>query len=146
MPHALAGVFYDDGVYLALARSLAEGHGYRLLYLPGAPVSIHYPPLYPLFLAALWKLAPAFPANVQVFRAANAVLVGVFVALATAYLGKRVAGRRSLGALLIAASATAIPMVAVATVLFTEPLFLVLAALACWAADATREADGTRET
>ncbi len=61
---SLVGVFYDDGIYLALGRSLAEGHGYRLLYLPGAPGAVHYPFLYPLLLAALSKLAPAFPADV----------------------------------------------------------------------------------
>lgn len=145
MPRTLVGVFYDDGGYLALAKSLAEGHGYRLLYLPGAPVSVHYPPLYPLLLAALWKLGPAFPASVTLFRAANAVLVGLFVCLATVYLAERVTGRRWVGALVIGASAIAIPLVAVATVLFAEPLFLVLAVLACWAADAARDAEGRGE-
>ena len=137
---SLVGVFYDDGIYLALARSLAGGHGYRLLYLPGAPGAVTYPLGYPLFLAALWKLFPSFPANVMLFKAANAVLLGLFAALLVLYLRKRVV-RSELGlAVLVAVAATAVPLVTVATVLFAEPLFLVLLVAACWAGDAARRA------
>jgi len=141
---ALVGVFYDDGIYLALARSLAEGGGYRLAYLPGAPPGVHYPVLYPAFLAALWKLGPAFPANVALMRLGNAVLMGTFALLAARYLGARTAARAWLVALVVALAATAIPVLAVATVLFSEPLFLVLVVAACWAADAARDAEGRR--
>ena len=138
MPHALVGVFYDDGIYLALAKSLAEGHGYHLMYLPGAPAAVHYPFGYPAFLAVLWKLAPRFPANVTLLRMANAVLMGTFAALAVGYLAKRLGPPGWVVALVVVLSATAVPLLAVATVLFSEPLYLVLAAGACWAADAAR--------
>ncbi len=138
MPRAYVGVFYDDGIYLSLARSLAEGHGYRLLYLPGAPPAVHYPPLYPLFLAALWKLWSAFPGNVLLFRAANGALLGLFAGGFAAYL----AWRRTLpaggAALAVAVGSTAVPLLAVATVLFAEPLFLVFAVGAWWLGDAAR--------
>ena len=137
---ALVGVFYDDGIYLALARSLAEGHGYHLLYLPGAPGAVHYPFLYPLFLAGLWKLAPVFPANVTVFKVANAVLLGAGAALLVLYLARRSAQPAWRLALVVAAAATALPLVTVATVLFAEPLFLVALVGACWAGDAARDA------
>jgi hypothetical protein len=137
---ALVGVFYDDGIYVALARSLAEGHGYRLLYLPGQPAAVRYPFLYPLFLAGLWKIFPAFPANVAVFKAANAALLGLVAALLVLYLRGRVAARPWLCALLVAGATTALPLVTVATVLFAEPLFLVLLVGACWAGDAARAA------
>lgn len=140
LTRSLAGVFYDDGIYLALARSLVEGHGYRLLYLPGAPGAVHYPFLYPLFLAALWRLAPVFPANVVVFKAANAALLGICAALLVLYLDRRMARRTWRLAVLVAAAATALPLVTVATVLFAEPLFLVLLVAACWCADAARDA------
>jgi hypothetical protein len=144
MPGALVGVFYDDGIYLALAKSLAEGHGYHLLYLPGAPGGMHYPFGYPAFLAALWKLWPHFPANVVLFRAANVVLMAIFAALTVGHLGDRVMGRKWAGALVVALAATALPLVTVATVLFAEPLFLALAAGACWVAEAASRADGRR--
>jgi len=144
IPRALVGVFYDDGIYLALARSLAEGHGYRHLYLPLAPAAVHYPVLYPALLAALWKVWPSFPANVALFRAANAVFMGLFAAGSAWYLGRRVGLRPWASALLVAAAATAIPMLAVATVLFSEPLFLVLTVAACWTADVAGTAAGRR--
>jgi hypothetical protein len=144
MPRALVGVFYDDGIYLALARSLAEGHGYHLMYLPGSPATVHYPFGYPAFLAALWRLWPRFPDNVVLFRAANVVLMAVFAALSAGHIGARVAGRRWAGALLVMLAATAIPLVTVATVLFAEPLFLALAAGACWLAESACGAEGRR--
>jgi hypothetical protein len=139
----LVGIFYDDGIYLALARSLAEGGGYHLLYLPGAPAAVHYPVLYPLFLAALWKLGPAFPASVALFRAANALLLGLFAALLVLYLGRRLAWPPWRLALVAVAATTALPLVVVATVLFAEPLFLVLFVAACWIGEAAgNAADG----
>ena len=69
-------------MYAVLARSLATGEGYRFLNLPGSPNATHFPPLYPLFLAGLWKLFPSFPANVTLFKFANAVLVALAAWLA----------------------------------------------------------------
>jgi len=46
---------YDAGVYYILGRSLAEGHGYRLLNEPGAIEAIQYPPVLPA-VAALHQL------------------------------------------------------------------------------------------
>jgi hypothetical protein len=144
MPGALVGVFYDDGIYLALAKSLATGHGYHLLYLPGAPGGVHYPFGYPAFLAALWKLWPVFPANVALFRAANVALMAIFAALTVGHLGERVLGRRWAGATVVALAAIALPLVTVATVLFAEPLFLAIAAGACWVAEIATRAEGRR--
>ena len=134
---ALVGGFYDDGIYLALARGVAEGGGYRLPFLPGAPPGVHYPPLYPGLLAAIWGAWPGFPANLVAMRAANAVLLGGFVVAAARYLGARAAVPAPVAALLVAATATALPVLAVATALFSEPLFLVLLVAACWCADAS---------
>jgi hypothetical protein len=144
MPRALVGVFYDDGIYTALARSLVEGHGYRLLYLPGAPAAVHYPPLYPAFLALLWRAWPAFPENVVLFRAANAVLLGLFAGGLAAYLARRRALAAPAAALVVAIGCTAVPLLTVVTVLFAEPLFLALAIGAWWLADEATEAQGRR--
>jgi hypothetical protein len=54
----LVGAYQDDGVYVVLGRALAEGHGYRSLYLVGAPVQVKYPPAFPMLLAILWRMAP----------------------------------------------------------------------------------------
>jgi hypothetical protein len=63
MPHF--GAFHDDAIYLVSAKSLAEGHGYRILSLPGQPYQTKYPPLFPALLALIWKWNPSFPANLH---------------------------------------------------------------------------------
>ncbi|MBL8173279.1 MAG: glycosyltransferase family 39 protein [Bryobacterales bacterium] len=59
-----AGSFHDDAVYLVTAKALAEGKGYRIISLPSEIAQTKYPPLLPLLLAGIWKLAPQFPENV----------------------------------------------------------------------------------
>ena len=54
--HYLVGIFYDDGLYAALAWALAHGRGFVYPNLPGAPSAVHYPPLYPVVLAPLFGL------------------------------------------------------------------------------------------
>src|SRR5260221_3554784 len=75
LDHYAVGVFHDDAMYVILARSIATGQGYRYLNLPGTPVASHFPPGYPLLLALLWRVAPAFPHHVPLFQAGNALLV-----------------------------------------------------------------------
>ncbi len=58
------GQYHDDTIYWATAKSLADGTGYRIISLPEQPVQTKYPPLYPLFLAAVWKSHSSFPHNV----------------------------------------------------------------------------------
>ena len=76
------GVFHDDARYLLLARSIAEGTGYRFVFVPGSPAGTHFPPAFPFVLAALWKIAPAFPTSVVLFKLLNAFMLA-FAALAT---------------------------------------------------------------
>lgn len=127
------GVFQDDGLYVILAKSLATGEGYRYLNLPGAPNATHYPPVYPAFLSALWKLYPAFPGNVTLFKFANAALVGVAAALACRFAMKRLAfgpGAALAAAILFTACT---PVLLLSVMVMSEPLFLVVlfASLLC---------------
>jgi hypothetical protein len=46
---------FDGAGYAVLARSLAEGSGYRAIDHPDRPRHAHFPPGYPLFLAMLWS-------------------------------------------------------------------------------------------
>lgn len=63
-PHL--GYFHDDSLYWVSARSLAQSCEYRIQSLPGEPFQTKYPPLYPLLLAAAWKINPSFPNNLGV--------------------------------------------------------------------------------
>lgn len=120
------GIFYDDAIYLLTAKALAAGQGYVYPHLPGTPDAIHYPPGWPLVLAAAWKLAPRFPENVALLKLINPVM------LAATGAGMVVAGRRlfrlDAGIALAAALAavTSIPVLALANVLLSEPMFLAL--------------------
>jgi hypothetical protein len=63
MVDAGVGSFHDDGIYVANAKALAEGRGYRSINLPGAPYQTKYPPLFSSLLAVVWLVSPVFPVN-----------------------------------------------------------------------------------
>ena len=82
------GAFNDDGAYVMLGKSLADGTGYRLTYLVGAPVAVKYPPGLPALLAIPWALGGTLAA----VRAAVDVLNPLACGLAAAviwWIGRR---------------------------------------------------------
>jgi hypothetical protein len=120
------GVFQDDGLYAILGKALASGEGFRYLNLPGSPGATHYPPGYPLVLAILWRLFPAFPANTAVFVFAN---VGFLSAAAVGawYFGHRRLGLRSSAAAVVAlATVACVPALTFGVFVLSEPLFMAL--------------------
>ena len=118
------GVFQDDGVYTILAKSLATGQGYRYLHLPDAPNATHFPPAYPLFLAALWKLVPSFPANVTLFKFANAAFIGLSAILAWRFARRWLHMGQWTAAITVAAFTACAPVVLMSVMVMSEPLFL----------------------
>lgn len=76
-----AGIYYDDGIYLALAHSLSLGDGYTYVNLPGHVPGVKYPPGYPAVLAAALKLLPPYPQNLPALKALNGVFTGLAAAL-----------------------------------------------------------------
>lgn len=135
---ALVGVYYDDGLYAGLALALGAGDGYVHPHLPGMPVAVHYPPLYPVVLTPLFGLLPLETAALAA-KALNAVLA----ALGAGLIAWHATRCEMLGATtppwvaptLVAAASLAVPVLATQSVLFAEPLFGVLLALAVIVAD-----------
>jgi len=119
------GIFHDDGVYLILAKALANGDGYRYLNIPGAPVATHYPPLYPLLLALLWKLAP-FPENITIILLANAILLAVTAWGLTRFVSRTLDWTPSAAAALALVGTLSLPLLTLATVALSEVCFLAL--------------------
>ncbi len=123
------GLFHDDGVYAVVAKSLAEGGGYRIASLPGAPAETKYPPLYSFLLSWFWRAAPDFPANIAALKLLNiAVLLGIFLLAAAFY--RRYFPGAGFGALIFALLAAANPIVFTFTDFALSDLLLVFLALA----------------
>jgi len=120
------GVFNDDGIYLLTAKALAEGQGYVYPHLPGTPPAIHYPPIWPILLAAVWKIAPAFPESIGWFKLINPVVIAA-AAGAGVLVGQRLFGLRWWVAFggVVAATLT-VPVLLLTNLLLSEPLFLLL--------------------
>lgn len=78
----------DNAGYMILGEALRTGEGYRDLHLPGAPVHVKFPPLYPALLAGL-----GFLGGVQLFKLASLALTATVVAV-TILLGRRWLGFR----------------------------------------------------
>lgn len=118
------GVYQDDGIYTVLAKSLASGQGYRYLHIPDAPNATHYPPLYPLFLAGLWKVFPSFPANVTLFKFANAAFLGLAAFTAWRFARRQVGMSQWTALLSTGAFTICAPLVLHAVMVLSESMFL----------------------
>ncbi|HEY3220532.1 MAG TPA: hypothetical protein VGJ80_07370 [Gemmatimonadales bacterium] len=135
---ALVGVFYDDGLYAGLAIALTGGQGYVHPNLPGMPGAVHYPPLYPALLTPFFgvlSLKAAAIAGKILNALLNAGAAGLITwhVTKTELLGSGVP--RWVPGAIVFAAAVAIPVLATQGVLFAEPLFSVLLAIAIIAAD-----------
>jgi hypothetical protein len=138
------GAFQDDAIYAVLAKSIATGQGYRLLNLPGAPNATHYPPGYPLVLAALWRLWPNFPDNIVLFKFANAFFLAGAAWATFVFSRRRLAWPVWGSAVAAIAGTLSIVVLLITGVVLSEPLFMVclLAALLL----AEQAADGVRSS
>jgi hypothetical protein len=132
------GVFFDDGIYVLLGKALAAGDGLRYTGVAGAPPAPKYPPLYPLALAAVWKISPSFPASVPYLKAVG-VGFAIIAAGLFAWYVQRALRFPAWFALLTAAGAWAtVEVWRYAVVPLSEPLFL-LTLILCLAAAARVE-------
>ena len=120
------GVTNDDGMYVILAKSLATGHGYRWLNLPGTPSATHFPPGYPALLALLWLLVPTFPANVILFKLANALFMAVTAVAVFSFARQRLEMSDPAAAALTFGGTLGIPTLTLSTIVMSEAPFLAL--------------------
>lgn len=118
------GIFHDDGVYLVLAKSIASGNGYRYLHLPGSPIATHYPPAYPLLLAALWTLAPRFPGNLTIILLANAALLGLVAWGCARFLIRRLEWQPFAATAFALVATLSLPLIQLTTLVLSEITFL----------------------
>ena len=123
------GLFHDDGIYVVVAKALAQGDGYRIISLPAAPPQTKYPFLYSYLLSWLWALDSSFPGNVLLLKSFNiAVLIAIFFLALVLY--RRVFSHASLGAFVFAILVCTNPIVFTYTDFVVSDLLFVLLALA----------------
>jgi hypothetical protein len=73
-----AGMIVDDAWYVMLAKSLAEGRGYKLISSAAEPILPLYPPGFPALLSIVVRISPDFPQNVPWLKAVSiAAMLGV---------------------------------------------------------------------
>ncbi len=127
------GIWHDDGVYVLLGRSLADGEGLRYVGIPGSPLAPKFPPLYPLLLALVWVLFPTFPDNVPVLGGINLVAVSLAAMVFVFYVRKVLRIPPSFALALTALVWVSAHLWRVAAVPLSEPLFLLTLVGALWA-------------
>lgn len=120
---------FDGAGYAVLAKSLETGRGYRAIDHPDQPRHAHFPPGYPLTLAAVWRLTgpSAQSAHVLSFACTIAATLGFWVWFRRLYPS---------GVALILGAALALNWTWARTggAIQSEPLFLLLSSLVLLAA------------
>jgi hypothetical protein len=126
---------FDGAGYAVLAESLTTGRGYREIDRPGAPRHAHFPPAYPIVLAALWRITGRSVA------AAHLLSLGcTLAAVIAAWRWFRYMESSRVAAILGLALALNWTWARTASSIQSEPLFMILAQAAILAA--TRAARG----
>ncbi|HSW40035.1 MAG TPA: hypothetical protein VLL97_11140, partial [Acidobacteriota bacterium] len=131
----VTGVYHDDAIYVITGKALAQGDGYRLINLPGAPPQTKYPILYPLLLAAVWKVQPAFPDAVVLMQYLTLMLGAAAVGLSYLYLVRFGYCSRIAAGCVGLLCATSPQIVYYSTLTMSEMPFLLIAVLALWRAE-----------
>src|SRR5215213_138651 len=79
----------DDAYYVLMARTLSEGHGYRLISSATTAMVPLYPPGFPAILSTIFFFSPEFPANVFLLKGVSiAAMFGVAL-LTYSYMRRR---------------------------------------------------------
>jgi hypothetical protein len=78
---------HDDGVLFVSAKSVAADN-YRIASLPEAPYQTKFPPLFPVYLSAIWRLNPNFPDNLRLASLFAWIPLAFYLALAWAWYRK----------------------------------------------------------
>jgi hypothetical protein len=142
----VCGAFHDDAIYVITAKALAQGQGYRLIYLPNSPIQTKYPILYPALLAVVWQLWPSFPDNLLLMKwfslvcGASAIGLSYLYVLRFGYFSRPVAGISGL------VCATSSIFLYFSTQTLSEIPFTVLVVLALWSFDAQMEESSPKGT
>ena len=125
------GLSDDSIAYIAGARSMAEGEGYREAWLASNQPVTHFPPAFSSVLASFGRFGMD---PLRAARWVNALLFGLNAAL-LGILGWRMTPSLTSGVVLAALFVASSEMFLVHSVAMSEPLFIFLSLLAFWMFD-----------
>ncbi|HUE70202.1 MAG TPA: hypothetical protein VMP01_04870 [Pirellulaceae bacterium] len=147
MAPAVCGLFHDDAIYVSTAKALAQGEGYRLIDVPGAPLQTKYPILYPAILSVIWRAWPNFPDNLVVMQGLTLLSAAFTVALGYLYLVRFGYFTRALAASAGMVCATAPFFLYFAVQTMAEMPFALLSLVALWGVEShVRQAEMPRRS
>lgn len=127
------GVWHDDGAYLLLGKSIADGEGLRYAGVSGSPPGAKFPPGYPALLSASWLLWPEATGQGAAASLLNVVLLALTAGL-TWLVARRCVGLAPPWALVVLVPWLSADMWRVGMVALSEPLFLLTSVAAMGAA------------
>ncbi|MDK1117317.1 MAG: hypothetical protein QGM50_00865 [Anaerolineae bacterium] len=114
----------DDSIaYIAGARSIMEGNGYRAAWLASNGPVIHFPPGYPAVLAFIGLITNLDP--IRGARALNGVLFGLNIAVA-GWLGWQMTKSRLAGIFVASLTLLSSSILFIHTRAMSEPLYILL--------------------
>lgn len=119
-PYGL-GLNDDSIAYIAGARSILNGDGYRAAWLATSSPVTHFPPGFPVALAGIGHFTGLDP--IRGARALNGLLFGLNIAL-TGWLGYRMTGSRGAGVLAAGFTLLSSSLLEIHSRAMSEPLYL----------------------
>jgi hypothetical protein len=120
------GSSHDDGIYVASAKALATGDGYRLINLPYEPAATKHPPFYPFLLSLVWRADSRFPSNVNPMVALSIIATLVFLVLTWRYLSAMEYATNWQALLIVGLAAVNWRTMILATGVFSEMIYAAL--------------------
>jgi 4-amino-4-deoxy-L-arabinose transferase-like glycosyltransferase len=121
------GINDDSIAYIAGARSILSGNGYRAAWLATNSPVTHFPPGFPFALASIGYITGMDP--IRGARALNGLIFGINIAL-TGILGYRMSGSRWAGILAAALTLLSSSFLHIHARAMSEPMYLALMLLA----------------
>lgn len=138
----MAGVWHDDGVYMLIARALANGSGLVYEGVVGTPPAAKFPPLYPVSLAVLWTVFGSIGAVTLAATFLNLGFLAASAALLAKVLNESTELPRTLCILVAAVGFASSDVLRTALVALSEPLFMVLTTLGLLLWSRSRDEEG----
>jgi len=129
------GSYRDDGLYVVMAKALANGQGYHLISLPQEPVQTKAPPFLPLLLSLIWRAYPHFPENLTWMALLPIMATLIFLAASWQYLVARHYSEKWMAWLVVTLTALNWRVIVLATGIYSEMVYAALSLVALYLAE-----------